>query len=261
MAKQGRPRALDDGKRREVCAFLAAGASLKQAAEYVGCSVDTIRREQKRSEAFDERVRRANAAAQLAPLQAMKQAVQTHWRAAAWMLERSDPEHFGQQKQQFGSKELSALRRDLINVFEEEIEFPAIRRRVVRRVKAVIDYAMRHAWDKLRSGSKLREAMRFFEQRDAASSLDAADELSLDLWNPLDEVEAELRLMSDSFDPRRRARELSQTAAATASENAADENAAEGDSKKAKVVPFCVPSNCRESQIAEQNGSDDTQKE
>ncbi len=255
MAKQGRPRALDDGKRREVCAFLAAGASLKQAAEYVGCSVDTIRREQKRNEAFDERVRRATAAAQLAPLQAMKQAVQTHWRAAAWMLERSDPEHFGQQKQKFGWKELRALRRDLINVFEEEIELPAIRRRVVRRVKAVIDYAMRHAWDKQRSGSKLRDAMRFFEQRDAANSLDAMDELG-GLWNPADEVEAELRLMSGRFDTRRRAEELIQAAAATGSENAA-----EVDSKNAKVVPFCMPDSCAETQFTERNGSHDTQKE
>lgn len=255
MAKQGRPRALDEAKRREVSAFVAAGASLRQAAEYVGCSIDTIKREQKRNGDFDEQMRRATARAQLAPLQAMRQAVQTHWRAAAWMLERSDPEHFGRQKEHFGAKELRALRRDLIDIFEEEIEMPTIRSRVVRRVKAAIDYAMRHAWDRQRTGSKLRGAMKYFEQRDASDLSKEGEDFGgafsgSRFLNPIDEVEAQIQLMAGTAESRRREREAN-----------AKSQTDHRNPQTAKVVPFCLPAKQEETRFPECNGSQTTQKE
>ncbi|TWT72673.1 hypothetical protein Pla123a_39690 [Posidoniimonas polymericola] len=86
----GRPRVLDEGKQREVCALLTAGMTVGEAADYVGCCVKTIRREQARDDDFDERVRRARMAARLGPLQAVRQAAATHWRAAAWLVDRQD---------------------------------------------------------------------------------------------------------------------------------------------------------------------------
>ena len=94
MAKGGRPRALDEIKRREVCALVSAGCSYAGAGRYVNCSAKTIRREAERNVAFGEQLRRSRLAAQLEPLRALRNKATTHWRAAAWLLERVDPEQF-----------------------------------------------------------------------------------------------------------------------------------------------------------------------
>ena len=166
MSKNGRPRALNEAKRREICALVSAGAGIHRAAEYVGCSHSTICREAKRDDAFREQLRRAKATSQLAPLQAMRQAVQTNWRAAAWMLERSDPDQFGRRyRNSLGQKELRALARDLMAIFDEVVEDPLLREQVAERVQATINYAMRHAWDTQRSGNALRQAMDYFAKK------------------------------------------------------------------------------------------------
>lgn len=85
-----RPRVLDDVKKREICALVTAGMSLAKVARYVGCHPKTIARERQACAEFDERMRRADMAAELSPLEAMRRASATHWRAAAWMLERGD---------------------------------------------------------------------------------------------------------------------------------------------------------------------------
>lgn len=181
MSKQGRPRALDDTKRREICALIVAGAGIRRAAQYVGCSYSTICREAQRDEEFRDQLRRAKATMQLAPLQAMRQAVQTNWRAAAWMLERSDPEQFGRRyRNSLGQKELRALARDLMAIFDDEINHPLQRERVSERVEATINYAMRHAWDSQRSGKSLRQAMEFFANKEPTNN-DPWEELDLKL--------------------------------------------------------------------------------
>ena len=159
----GRPRVLDETKRREICALVSAGASLESAAEYVGCSYVTIYRERQRNESFRTRLGRARATRQLAPLQMMRQAAQTHWRAAAWLLERLDPDHFGRRRPHaFGAKELRALKRDLLDIFGDAIDQPQSREEMSERLQATINYAMRHAWDRRRTGKSLRRAMRLF---------------------------------------------------------------------------------------------------
>lgn len=108
---------------------------------------------------------------QLGPLQAMRQAAQSDWRAAAWMLERADPDQFGRrQPQTLGAKELRALGRDLLAIFNESVENPLLRERVAGQVKAIINYALRHAWDTRRTGSPLRRAMEFLDRGRAVSS-------------------------------------------------------------------------------------------
>src|SRR5438270_8837533 len=82
-SNRGRPRALDDTKRREICALIAGGCGLREAARYVRCSTNTIRREADRNPEFHDQLRQSEAYAQLSPLRAMQQAVGTHWRAAA----------------------------------------------------------------------------------------------------------------------------------------------------------------------------------
>jgi transposase-like protein len=58
--KRGRRRALDEVKRREVCALISAGSAIADAARYVGCAASTIHREAMRNPEFREHLRRAN---------------------------------------------------------------------------------------------------------------------------------------------------------------------------------------------------------
>lgn len=163
MTKLGRPRALDDAKRREICALVSAGAGIQRAAQYVGCSHSTVCREARRDGAFREQLRRAKATNCLSPLQAMRQSLQTNWRAAAWLLERTDPEQYGRKyRHAFGRRELNALARDLIAIVKDEVDHPIQRERAIERMQATINYAMRHAWDGQRSGKALRQAMDYF---------------------------------------------------------------------------------------------------
>jgi hypothetical protein len=89
--RPGRPFALDDIKRREICALVAAGCSLDWAANFVGCSPNTIRRESRRNPQFGKRLREAAFAAQLQSFKVMREATRKNWRAAAWMLDRQGP--------------------------------------------------------------------------------------------------------------------------------------------------------------------------
>ena len=88
----GRHRVLDDLKRREICALVTAGCSISSAANYVGCNRATIRREELRDPEFAHQLRRSELEAELNPLRTMQMAASTHWRAAAWLLERTKPE-------------------------------------------------------------------------------------------------------------------------------------------------------------------------
>ncbi|MCG8448170.1 MAG: hypothetical protein MI725_01145 [Pirellulales bacterium] len=101
---------LDETKKREVCALVAAGCSFDFAGRYVGCSAKTIRREGERDAAFGERLRQAQLSAQLEPLRALRSKATTHWRAAAWLLERVDPEQFARfDRKQYHPQEVADL--------------------------------------------------------------------------------------------------------------------------------------------------------
>src|SRR3954453_10844216 len=97
----GRPRALDETKCGEVCALISAGCGIIGAARYVGCAASTIRREARRNRDFNEQLRRAHLAAELAPLNALRESAKRHWRAAAWLLERADAQRYGKQNVRF----------------------------------------------------------------------------------------------------------------------------------------------------------------
>jgi hypothetical protein len=90
---RGRPRSLDRSKKRQICDLVSRGATLAQAAAALSISARTIHREARLDENFDEQLRQAFSNTP-DPLTIMQSAARTHWRAAAWLLERTDPEHF-----------------------------------------------------------------------------------------------------------------------------------------------------------------------
>jgi hypothetical protein len=118
----GRPRALDDNKRREICALVSTGCGVLGAAHYVGCNPITIRREAARNPEFYEQLRSAELAAQVSPLHALRKAANTNWRAAAWFLERTQPQAFGQRRpKSFTVEEIQFLLNSLGDVAAEVI--------------------------------------------------------------------------------------------------------------------------------------------
>lgn len=120
--KGGCLRALDDDKKREVVALFSAGCSWKAAAKYVGCSARTLRREAERDKAFGERLCQAQIRSQLEPLQALRRKAATHWRAAAWLLERVDPEQFVRFDQQlYQPQEVADLLANIQATLEKHI--------------------------------------------------------------------------------------------------------------------------------------------
>jgi hypothetical protein len=144
MSLLGRPRVLDDGKRREVCALISAGCNLEAAARYVNCSTATIRREAIRNEHFREELRAAEVRAQLDPLRAMRKAANTHWRAAAWLLERTNPRQFARQKTNaWDPRELHDVVNAIVERAGEEIAEPETRDRVCRQLLAAAYRASR----------------------------------------------------------------------------------------------------------------------
>jgi hypothetical protein len=64
---RGRPRALDEAKRRDICALVSAGCRFDAAAEFVGCAACTVRREADRDPQFHALLRQAAVDAQRVP--------------------------------------------------------------------------------------------------------------------------------------------------------------------------------------------------
>src|SRR5262245_30991967 len=85
-AKPGRPRFLDDTKRSQLIAIVANGCGITAAARYLGCHPRTIRRECSSDPSFRQELKRAEFQGQLEPIQNLRKAGKTHWRANAWLL-------------------------------------------------------------------------------------------------------------------------------------------------------------------------------
>lgn len=96
----GRKPLLDDIKRAQICAILATGGTRSVAANYVGCTAETIRRTAERNADFREALNRAESQHEIQNLQRIQEATKkdTHWRAAAWVLERTYPDRYATRK-------------------------------------------------------------------------------------------------------------------------------------------------------------------
>jgi len=122
MADTGRPRVLDEIKRSQVVALIASGYGMVGAAKYVGCDPKTVRREAERDATFDLELREAEKQANLCPLEAIRHKAHTHWRAAAWLLERTEPRRFGKRtKQSMNPEELDRLFDIVLDRFISEL--------------------------------------------------------------------------------------------------------------------------------------------
>lgn len=89
----GSSRVMTPERCTKFCELISESHTIEEAAEAIGVSIRTIQRERKRDEDFDHEVRLALQKTP-DPLKLMEQAARTHWRAAAWLLERRNPEEY-----------------------------------------------------------------------------------------------------------------------------------------------------------------------
>ncbi len=167
-----RKRALDAVKQREVCALISVGCGMDVAARYVGCNVRTIRREALRDAEFYEKLKQAEVQANLTPIDALRKAAQTHWRAAAWFLERTQPDRFGRQNQgKFTEREVIAMIEDVHNIVLDEVKDPAALRQIGGRLEDYEFDNLREAWAAQASRPDVhRRYRRMLEQRQAMAA-------------------------------------------------------------------------------------------
>ena len=89
----GSSRIMTPARRTKLCELIAESHTIEEASEAIGVSIRTVQRERKRDEDFDHEVLLALQKTP-DPLKLMEQAARTHWRAAAWLLERQNPEEY-----------------------------------------------------------------------------------------------------------------------------------------------------------------------
>lgn len=92
----GRPPILDENKRRKIIALLANGSSRRVAGRIAGCSHTTIERTAQRDPEFAAELEAAEHNVEIEALQQIRKAAKKdrYWRAAAWLLERTNPRDF-----------------------------------------------------------------------------------------------------------------------------------------------------------------------
>ncbi len=135
----GRPRVLDEPKRRQVCTLVSVGFGLDGAARYVGCAPSTIRREARRNAEFREQLRCADLACELGPLNAVRQAAHTNWRAGIWYLERMNPQKFGKRNVRYITPEqLEAFMEQMVTAVMGDNQDEAACRRAIRKLETFI---------------------------------------------------------------------------------------------------------------------------
>lgn len=140
MAKRGRPPVLDGYKRREILAILAVGCTRSTAAKYVGCAVSTIQNTADRDPEFAVRLRKSEHSSEIGYLENIRSAARNerYWRAAAWALERLDPEQYGRRSPEVITiDQIRRLLAQFAEIVVEEVPVPEYRKNILKRLDAL----------------------------------------------------------------------------------------------------------------------------
>ena len=159
MRPAGRPREFDHSMRSEFLDHIGLGATVAQAAKIVGTSLRTVQREAKLNDDFHTDLKLALETAPVNPERLMGQAARAHWRAAAWMLERSAPDRYGKRPAHSCSVEnLQSVMTQLIELALETT--PADEREAAyQRMRALADKAVGVLTPDQREGRRWMQAL------------------------------------------------------------------------------------------------------
>jgi hypothetical protein len=166
MSAAGRPRALNEDNQATVCSLVAAGVSLRQAAEFVDCDARSIRRAAQRNDEFRRQLAKAKSEANIHPLQTLRQAAQTDWRAALRWMERLDPERFARPNATVVTqREANQFVSDLVESIERVISNDNERTGLFELLSAAMPAAMRRRWDGRRMRRNIEQVRRVCDLR------------------------------------------------------------------------------------------------
>jgi hypothetical protein len=141
MAKRGRPPVLDEIKRREILAILAVGGSRRTAARYVGCAVSTIQNTADRDRRFAKDLGHAEHQAEIAYLNNIQRAAakEQYWRAAAWILERKNPDDFARRNPDvFTPDQVTLILAKFAEIVVGEVPVAVYRKNVLKKLDSLI---------------------------------------------------------------------------------------------------------------------------
>lgn len=122
---------LDDAKRRMIIALVTQGSSRRVAGRFVGCAASTITRTALRDPDFAVQLARAEQMAEVNLLRAVQKAAKEpkHWRAAAWLLERRNPEDFAaRQPSVVTSVQIADFIGQIVELIDDELPHENYRR-------------------------------------------------------------------------------------------------------------------------------------
>jgi hypothetical protein len=152
MSNLGRPRALDETKQREILALISAGCGIQTAARYVGFSPRTVYREIRRDKEFWDSFRKAELASTITPLQTIKAAASTNWRAATWLLERKLPQNFAAaHRDMIDPHDLGQIFDRFFDELRRSTPNEKIRRRIMKRIERTTMVAVHESTTKRKS--------------------------------------------------------------------------------------------------------------
>lgn len=230
MSTAGRPKVLDEGKQATICSLITAGVSLRQAANFVDCDPNSIRREVQRNDGFRRQLAKAKSEASIQPLETLKRAAKDDWRAALRWMERIDPVRFARPNASaITQREANRFIDDLVESIERLVSNDRERRDLFKLLSAAMPAAMRKRWNGYRSRRNIKRVKHASDLRrlkaDQKERIErrARDERRCKLFSELaphlpQKLRAKLNLNSDLLDPEE---EFAQRPAASASPTSA----------------------------------------
>jgi hypothetical protein len=115
---------LDEPKRKKIIALIANGSSRRMAAKYVRCAPSSINRAAAEDLQFAAQLATAEQSAEIDALRAIRAAFQKerYWRAAAWLLERKNPEDFARRPPTlFSGEDVFQVISQIVEILQQEI--------------------------------------------------------------------------------------------------------------------------------------------
>ena len=131
---------LDEAKKRDIIAIITVGCTRYTAARYVGCRPADIAWEIRCDKNFAQQIAKSEEAAELYYMQQIKSAAkkEQYWRAAAWVLERRNPNRYAARgAHTITFNQLARLITQIAEIVGGEIKDPDVRANILKRLNTL----------------------------------------------------------------------------------------------------------------------------
>ena len=136
--KRGRPAAIDHNKTETIVGMLSLGCTRANAARYVGCTPETLRKTAKRDPKFAERMRQAEMNLEMKHMNNLVNASGRSWRASAWVLERLNPRRFGRRRADaYSPDQIKGLIELVAGLLVDEVADSSDRKKICDRLERI----------------------------------------------------------------------------------------------------------------------------